>query len=107
MPGPKIETFVSEFTNQLTTLIRRTALEQVLAAMGGDGSPLRRGPGPPRGSGLKSGRPARASSKPAASGKRIRRSTEDLDLLSQQLLDLIRARPGSVGNRSLRPSAQT
>src|SRR5437899_1809987 len=40
----EIDALVADFTNNLTLVVRRSALEQVLAALGGDGTPVKPGP---------------------------------------------------------------
>ena len=56
----EIDALVADFTNNLTLVVRRSALEQVLAALGGGAAPAKRGPGRPRGSTnvVRRGRPA-------------------------------------------------
>jgi hypothetical protein len=44
-----IQSLIEQFTSDLTSMVRRSALEQVLASLQGDAAPARRGPGRPRG----------------------------------------------------------
>lgn len=90
---PSVDSLVAQFVSDLTTLVRRSALEQVLASLGGDAAPVRRGPGRPKGS----GRPAAA--KPTKTGGRIRRSPEDLQAFSAALLAHVKANPGQRGEQ--------
>ena len=88
----EIQSLVSDFAAQLSNLVRRTALEQVMAALGGDAPAARRGPGRPKGGGA-------AYAKAKRSGKRIRRSPEDLAQLSDSLLAHVKANPGQRGKQ--------
>jgi hypothetical protein len=72
-----IDRLIEEFTNNLTTLVRRTTLEEVLANLqGGMGGAVRRGPGRPKGSGAKRGRPFGSKNKTAGR----RRSSENEEM---------------------------
>jgi|GEM_PF-1851495 len=85
----QIRTLVEEFTSKLELMIRRTALEQVAAALG-DAVQPRRGPGRPRG-------PAQSSmSRPKKGGKR---SPEHLEEMAAKLLAHVRANPGQRGEQ--------
>jgi hypothetical protein len=70
----QVRSFCDEFANSLALTIRRSVLEQVVAAMGG-GAPARRGPGRPRGSGSK-------------------RSAEQVDAMGEKLLAHVKSNPG-------------
>ena len=80
-----IETLIAQFTTDLTTLVRRTTLEEVLATLqrGMNGAAPRRGPGRPHGPGRPKG--STNKPKPGPSG-RIRRSSEDLAGMQDALL---------------------
>jgi len=85
----QIRTLVDDFTSKLELMIRRTALEQVVAALGGAAEP-RRGPGRPKG----------ATSAPVARSKKGgKRSSEDLDAMSAKLLAHVKANPGQRGEQ--------
>lgn len=95
-----IDRLIEEFTTNLTALVRRTTLEEVLATLqGGVGAPMRRGPGRPAGSGAKRGRPFGSKNKPKANGKRLRRSGEGLEEMQNTLLAHVKANPGQRGEQ--------
>jgi len=85
----QIRTLVDDFTSKLELMIRRTALEQVVAALG-DAVQPRRGPGRPKG----------ATNTPVARAKKGgKRSPEDLEAMSAKLLAHVRANPGQRGEQ--------
>lgn len=87
-----IRTLVDEFTTQLEQTIRRMALEQVEAALGGmAGSAPRRGPG----------RPRNASNAPSIrrAVKGSKRDSASLDEMSAALLAHVKANPGQRGEQ--------
>jgi hypothetical protein len=93
-----IESLIEQFTEQLTTLVRRNTLEEVLSSLqGGLNGAVRRGPGRPKGSGAKRGRPV--GSKNKTSGKRGRRSSEGLEEMQGKLLSHVKANPGQRGEQ--------
>lgn len=87
----EIQSLISDFTSRLSEAIRRSTLERVLAALGGD-MPARRGPGRPRGDSAAT----RSAAKRGPGGKR---STEDLQSMSDALLAYVRANPGQRGEQ--------
>jgi hypothetical protein len=97
----EIDALIAEFTTNLTNLVRRTTLEEVLANLqGGMGAPVRRGPGRPAGSGAKRGRPLGSTNKPKAGPSgRIRRSSENLEEMQGALLAHVKANPGMRGDQ--------
>jgi hypothetical protein len=76
---PDIDSIVSEFVEKLSATIRANTLNDVMATLGGSAAPVRRGPGRPKGSGVKSG------------GKR---TPEQLEALSEKLLAHVKSNPG-------------
>ena len=96
----EIRSRIDAFVNDLSNLVKITALESVADALGGQAAlarrgrpPSRRGPGRPRGSGR------RAAS---ANGrrKRAKRSSGDVDATAAKVLAHVRANPGqNVGKR--------
>lgn len=86
-----IRTLVNDFATQLEQLTKRMALEQVLEALGGEAGA--RAP-----SGKRRGRPPGSKNK-AASGRRGRRSSADLEKLSASLLAHVKAHPGQRGDQ--------
>ena len=91
----QIRALVEDFTSQLELIIRRTALEQVAAALGeavgtrrGTGTGTGRGPGRPKGS--------TAIRKAPKGGKR---SAESLEAMSAKLLAHVKANPGQRGEQ--------
>jgi hypothetical protein len=98
MANTDIQRLIDDFTTQLTTLVRRSTLEEVLASLQGDmNGAVRRGPGRPKGSGAKRGRPV--GSKNKAGGKRGRRSSEGLEEMQGKLLSHVRSNPGQRGEQ--------
>ena len=93
-----ISRLIDDFTSQLTMLVRRTTLEEVLAKLQDGGGVVRRGPGRPRGSGRGPGRP-RSVGRPAGGGKRNRRSAEGLEQMSGSLLEHVKSNPGMRGDQ--------
>src|SRR6187549_3275595 len=85
----QIRTLVEDFTSKLELMIRRTALEQVAAALG-SAVESRRGPGRPRGSGKSAAPRARKGGK---------RSVENLEAMSAKLLSHVKANPGQRGEQ--------
>jgi hypothetical protein len=85
----QIRTLVDEFTSKLELMIRRTALEQVAAALG-DAVQPRRGPGRPRGTGKSAG------ARPKKGGKRTAASLEQM---GARLLAHVKANPGQRGEQ--------
>lgn len=84
-----IRASVDAFVDELTEIIRQAALESVREALAAEGAPARRGPGRPRkASSMAAARPARKS------GKRIRRSIEDLEKMAKSILAFVKANPG-------------
>jgi len=87
----ELQALVDSFTTQLTALIRRTTLEQVVAALGGSApaaTPARRGPGRPAGS--------RAVRRPAGGGKR---SAEQMETMTSDLVAFVKTNPGQRGEQ--------
>lgn len=85
----QIRTLVDEFTSKLELMIRRTALEQVAAALG-DALEPRRGPGRPRG-------PSKGPGMRMKKGGK--RSSEDLEAMSAKLLAHVKAHPNQRGEQ--------
>lgn len=95
-----IARLIEDFTTQLTTLVRRSTLEDVLSTLQNgalQSGVVRRGPGRPRGSGRGPGRPAKVG-RPAG-GKRFRRSSEGLEQMSGDLLTHVKTKPGMRGDQ--------
>lgn len=104
----QIQARVESFAAELTSLIRRAAMESVQEALSGAmGAPARRGPGRPRGS-----KSAKAAKAPAATrrkrgakkaktakkaGRRAkggRRSEEQIAALGKSIVEFVSANPG-------------
>jgi hypothetical protein len=94
-PNDEIRSLVESFTSQLEHLVKRMALEDVLAALNTApaSSPERRGPGRPKGSKTMSPRPASAARK---GGKR---TPEALEALGAEFLAHVQAHPGQRGEQ--------
>jgi len=101
----EIRALIDQFTGKFRELLGLAALGSVQMALeAGVGTPVApasRGPGRPRGSGKAKtatpakrgpGRPAAAKSAP---GRRIRRSSADVEEVAEQVLGYVRAHPGS------------
>lgn len=92
----EIQSRIGVFLAEISELIRQTALDSVREALGGmDGesgtAPVRRGPGRPRGSGAaaRGGNGRKASARGGG-----RRSSEDLDSMTERILAHVRENPG-------------
>ncbi len=98
----EIRALIDQFSSKFRELLGLAALGSVkLALEAGVGTPVRRGPGRPRGSGkpkdvssAKRG-PGRPPSAKSAPGRRIRRSSADVEEVAEQVLAYVRAHPGS------------
>ena len=88
----EIRACVDSFVNDLTNIVKRSALEQVLEAVSGAmdaPAKAKRGPGRPR---------KNAVAAPSKSGKRIRRSSANVGQMTENALAHIKANAGcSVG----------
>jgi hypothetical protein len=99
MPTPTldqdIQNRIQSFLAELSSLVRRSAMEAVQEALAGDGAaPRRRGPGRPRGTGKRGpGRPRQAG-RPARAGKRAKRSSEAVEAMAARVLAQIRSKQG-------------
>ena len=95
----EIDALIAEFTTNLTALVRRVTLEDVLANLqGGMGGAVRRGHGRP--AGKRRGRPVGSKNKPKAGPSgRIRRSSGDLEETKGALLAHVKANPGMRGDQ--------
>lgn len=85
----QIRTLVEDFTSKLELMIRRTALEQVAAALG-EATQTRRGPGRPRGAGKS------ATTRTKRGGKR---SAEHIEEMGAKLLAHVKSHPGQRGEQ--------
>jgi hypothetical protein len=99
----QLNSTIQSFVTEISNLVRVAALEAVEAALGGGGSPARRGPGRPRGGGARRGpgRPKSSRNKPKAmparaarGGKRVRRSAEAVDATASKFLAFVKANDG-------------
>jgi hypothetical protein len=97
----EIRALIDQFTGKFRELLGLAALGSVQTALAaGVGTPVRRGPGRPRGSGKATGgKPARRGPgrPPAAKPPtgRIRRSSADVEEVAEQVLGYVRSHPGS------------
>lgn len=100
----EIQTLVDDFARQIQALAKKSAIEQVIAALGGAGgqprSAAKRGPGRPKGSTNKV-QPAASSPKAAPSPTQFksarkgqRRTAADVERMGQVLIDFVKANPG-------------
>jgi hypothetical protein len=79
---------IDSFLEDLSTLVKQTALDSVQEALGNGSVPARRGPGRPKMK-VKLGRPAKTSMK---GGKR---SSEDVAAMADKIASFVRSNPGS------------
>jgi hypothetical protein len=101
----EIRALIDQFTSKFRELLGLAALGSVqLALEAGVGTPIapaRRGPGRPRGSGKATGEatakrgPGRPPKVKAPTGRRIRRSAEDVEEVAEQIHGYVLAHPGS------------
>lgn len=91
-----IQTLVESFSSQLAALVRQSTLERIQSAFAGDATPARRGR--PKGSRSTSAGPAprKAAGRRSAGGKR---SPEELESMSGELLSFIKQNPGQRGEQ--------
>jgi hypothetical protein len=106
----EIRTRIDSFLTALSDLVRKAALASVHEVLG-EGATRRHGPGRPRGGGLRGpGRPRKTDRRTrrlvARSGKRIRRSSADLEAVATRVLAYVKANAGyrleQIGNPSSR-----
>jgi hypothetical protein len=86
-----IRTRIEDFLNEMSQLVKSSALEAVHAALGGTGAAAsaarRRGPGRPR-------KAAAAAAPAARGGKRDRRSAEDVQATADAFLAYVKSNEG-------------
>lgn len=88
-----IQNLINDFTTQLSTLVRRSALEQVLGALQGDTTTTtRKIGGAGNTSKVKVVRLGRAK-------KGSRRSADDVSAMGETLLDFVKKNPGQRGEQ--------
>jgi hypothetical protein len=85
-----VQSLIDQFVTDLSTLMRRSALEQVLAVMEGGAAPAPRGPGRPRKVTVV------RMGKMSGGGKR---SPEEMERMTGTLLDYVKSNPGSRGEQ--------
>jgi hypothetical protein len=89
-----IQARIQSFLTELSTLVRRAALESVEEALAGGGGAVRRGPGRPRASSVERG-PARPPQVGVTkSGRRPRRSTEDIKSIAARVFAYVQSNAG-------------
>ena len=92
-----IRTRIDSFLAELSSLVRKSAMEAVHEVLG-EGASRPWGPGGPKGSGRRSpGRPRKAGrrpGRPSRAGKRIRRSAADLEKIAARVLAHVRSNAG-------------
>jgi len=92
---PDIRTLVESFTNDLSTVMRRAALEEVHAKLNlaiGEVGPKRRGPGRPRATVSKGGVRLKGSGTPGRPGKF---TLEQMEKHGASILALLKRSPGA------------
>ena len=96
-PTPQITHLVDTFVSQLSALVHEQALDMVREALGEAKAPAkRRGPGKPRKTGRGPGRPRKAAkaAAPKRTGKRGRRSADEVAAMGTTVLAHVRDNPG-------------
>jgi hypothetical protein len=88
MANTEIQQLVQSFVTQIEAAAKKAAIEQVLAQIGGQAAPKRRGPGRPKGTGGGGG-----GIKSIRKGKR--RSAEDVAAMGETLVSYVKANPGA------------
>jgi hypothetical protein len=83
----EISSLIESFTNDLQTLVRRVTLEEVVASLGGQVGPRRRGRPPGSGTAKRRG------------GRRIRRSSENVEKMGATLIAHVKKHPGQRGEQ--------
>jgi hypothetical protein len=99
----EIRALIDQFTSKFRELLGLAALGSVQMALeAGVGTPVapaRRGPGRPNGTGKPGGPakggPGRPPAAKTAPGRRVRRSSADVEEVAEQVLGYVRAHPGS------------
>jgi hypothetical protein len=84
-----IRSRIDAFLEELSSLVKQTALDSVRAALGEGAAPARRGPGRPRLK-IRVGRPAKSAMR--RGGKR---STEEVGAMAEQIAAFVRSNPGA------------
>ncbi|MBI5364854.1 MAG: hypothetical protein HZA53_16880 [Planctomycetes bacterium] len=87
-----VQSLIANFATQLTQVIRRKTLEQVLAALGGEvpaPAPAKRGPG----------RPAGVKNALRRKAKGAKRSPAEMEQFVTALVDFVKANPGQRGEQ--------
>ncbi|HEY6555642.1 MAG TPA: DNA-binding protein [Polyangiaceae bacterium] len=84
---------IEMFVQDLTALVRQSAVRAVTSALG-ESTVTRRGPGRPRSNGLASLGGGRRSGRPAGRRKGEKRAPEQLAALVDKLFSLIKGKPG-------------
>jgi len=80
----EIQSRIQSFLSELSALVKKSALESVQMALAGSGSANgRRGPGRPRKTGSSAG-----------TGKRVKRSSEQVDAMAARVLAQVRSKQG-------------
>ena len=85
-----VQSLIASFAEQLTQVIRRKTLEQVLAALGGEGAaPAKRGPA----------RAASAAPRARRKAKGGKRSPAEMEQFTNDLVAYVKANPGQRGEQ--------
>jgi hypothetical protein len=97
----EIRDLIDQFTSKFRELLGLAALGSVqMALAAGVGTPVRRGPGRPRATGKAKSKgttkrgPDRPPAAKSAPGRRVRRSSADVEEVAEQVLGYVRANPG-------------
>jgi hypothetical protein len=84
---------IEAFLQEISALVRQSALESVRAALGDGAAPARRGPGRPRGS-VNRATPSGKGGKRGKGGKGGKRTSEQVDQMAARVLSWVKSNPG-------------
>jgi hypothetical protein len=98
MPNVKaqLDSHIQAFVTEISGLVRVAALEAVRDALGGGSTPAKRGPGRPKGYSPKAAKAkaAKIPARPTRGGRRVKRSSEEVDAMAQKFLAFVKANDG-------------
>ena len=100
MANSEIQALVASFAAQVEAIVRKSAVEQLIAQLGGSTgttAPAKRGRGRPKGSKNAPAPAAKSAIKPIRKG--TRRSAEDVAKMGEALLSHVKSNPGQRGEQ--------
>ncbi len=92
----QLESHIQAFVTEISALVRTAALDSVHAALGATATPMKRGPGRPKSFSPKAAKGGTKSmpARPTRGGRRVKRSSEDVDAMAQKILAYVKANDG-------------